>query len=198
MIVQTQQITAETKRLEMKRLEAAGQWTEAALFKESTRKQLRANGVGREEAVTQSWLVMIEKFGGEPPEPAAMDHFLARLTNPPTINGSEDIDWAFDNLEEVGTQPKHAPSIPAAVALEYSRRDGEDNDPLFPKEREQYERLYRAASSKSLSDRVDAEVEVAVMALSHRFGDLVLSPAVTDAIRSDLTSATANAPDCHG
>lgn len=133
---------------EYRRLLKAGLWRAANAFREVERKRLRAEGFDSEDALDESWQLMLAEFPSQdekpvdtvdddepeeeesPPEDAGIQASyaeeltqLARLTagNPTDADG--DIDFAYRNMALPTVTPLMAPSISAWSWYLYSRSE---------------------------------------------------------------------------
>ncbi len=186
-------ITVEAKRVEMRRLSAAGQWTEADVFKEEVRTRLRAEGASRKEAAELAWETMLEKY----PAVAPLQRFADRLTGASDKGNVHPDDWFIDVEGDLTVELQSAPTLSQAVALHHSRSELLDNDgkPLAADEAEKYASLSLRAGSSDIAARIDVEVELAVRDLSRRFDGLEMSQNVTDAIARDLVGLVESRAD---
>ena len=118
------------------RLRREGRWAEASLWRDSRRRELRADGATRQEANDQSWNEIGEKFPALneeaetlllPVYPLAINEALAvgpSLTDcdngPP--NFVQDGHWVYANLENQRATAIAAPSAGAWSMLKWARK----------------------------------------------------------------------------
>lgn len=109
----------------MNRLRQEGRYDAAAEFREETRRRLRDEGVGKEEAKAASWRLMAEEFPSLPQAEADdySDEYAALLAKSATDDRDfvRDATWVYEHLEDKQVTPADAPSTGAWGTLQWAR-----------------------------------------------------------------------------
>ncbi len=114
------------------RLRREGRWEEASLFRDESRKQIRAEGKSKAEAREASWAAMLVKYPPLPAEACGEDESetdgtqaeLAELVA--RTEGQEaylvdDLQWAYENYLDNSITPQDAPSRGAWMTMKFAR-----------------------------------------------------------------------------
>ena len=120
------------------RLRKEGRWEEAGVYRDTIKRNLRKDGVDKDEANETSWQLTIEKFPPLPKEEKPKEEKPAKKKEEPTeaielidvekmsAKSSEpdlarDIIWAYDNAANAKAKPEDAPSVGAWSLLKWAR-----------------------------------------------------------------------------
>ena len=154
---------AESKIQAYHRLRREGRWEEAGVYRDTVKRNLRKDGVDKDEANDTSWALMIEKFPPLPKEEKPKEEKKAKKKEEPTeaielidvdkITAKEsepdlarDIIWAYENAANAKAKPEEAPSVGAWSLLKWAR----DNRNRF------FEQLVpKAMATKAKEDNKD-------------------------------------------
>ena len=114
------------------RLRREGRWEEASLFRDESRKQLRAEGKSKAEAREASWTAMLAKYPPLPAEACGEDESKTEATQVELAElvarteGQEaflvdDLQWAYENHLNNSITPQDAPSRGAWMTMKFAR-----------------------------------------------------------------------------
>ncbi len=134
-------ITAEIKLNACHRLREEGRWTEACEFRERERQRLRADGVGKKEAVDRAWEAMLAAFppiaeAAEPTQSTSAAVMAPSLAASPVKRGPRwgkckfdsfldlkyQVRWVYFHLDVHSVKPRNAPGPGAWALLQWARK----------------------------------------------------------------------------